>query len=96
MEHKETYYENLKTQLHEWEQTIETYTAKAHSVAAEAQGAYRELIYTLQEKRDAAEHKLQELQEAGEDTWEIMRADTETILNDWKQAVEEAKEKLDV
>lgn len=87
---KEALEKKIEGQLEKWENEIEEMKArskkkeaqaKAEKADADMQQEYYERIEKLQNASRQAKEKLDELKKAGEDSWENMKSDIETLLN---------------
>lgn len=95
MSMKQAYEKKIQTQLDEWSAEIDVLKAKADSAGADVQLQYYKEIEDLRKKQAAAQVKLDELKEAGEDAWEDLKAGVESawdsLSNSLKSAVSRFK-----
>ena len=77
MSTKEAYRQKLQTQWDEWKAEIDTLKAKAAKAEAEAQITYNKQIEEPKAKQEEIKEKLEELRQAGEDTWENLKGGIE-------------------
>ena len=94
MEKRDAYQQKLQAQLDEWSADIDKLKAKTNKASAQAQIEHKEQIADLQSKREDAVKKMQQLQQAGEDSWEEMRSGLEAAWNDLAVAVKSARSKF--
>lgn len=92
---KEAYQERMEAQLKEWEGEMERLGAKAEKGNAEAKIAYYKELERFRNKQEAAEEKLDELREAGDETWEQTKAGIEKAWQDLRHTLDIAVSKLD-
>ena len=86
--------EKLEAQMKEWNAHIDLLKAKADTAKAEVKVDYYARIEALQQKRDTAGTKLQELKAAGDEAWEDLKAGTEKAWDEVKSAFHEAAAKF--
>ncbi len=86
--------EKLAAQLREWNAQITLLKAKAETAKANAKVEYYTTLEVLQHKRDAAQTKLQELHEAGDEAWEEVKIGAEKAWAEIKTSFQAAVSKL--
>ena len=86
--------EKLEAQMKEWNAQIALLKAKADTAKAEAKVEYYARIEALQQKRDTAGAKLQELKAAGDEAWEDLKAGAEKAWAEVKSAFHDAASKF--
>lgn len=91
---RRAYEEKLAAQLQEWSAQITLLRAKADTAKANAKIEYYTTLEVLQHKRDAAQVKLQELKEVGDEAWEELKIGVEKAWAEIKTAFHEAIAKL--
>jgi predicted nucleic acid-binding Zn-ribbon protein len=94
MKSREEYIDKLAAQLKEWSARIDELQTKANTAKDDVKIGYENHIKHLQEKRDTANHKLQELKAAGTDAWETLMAGAEAAWKDLEKAFTAAKDKF--
>ncbi len=94
MSTKDEYIAKLKTQLDEWSADIDELEVQAHLAKAELKDKYAVQIAELKAKRDEAEGKVSELQEAAGDAWEELKKGGEEAWGSIVKAVAEARKKF--
>ncbi|MCI0556010.1 MAG: coiled coil domain-containing protein [Anaerolineae bacterium] len=77
MEDKKSYLQNLTDQLHQWDVEIDELNARAGKTNAEARTEHLNEIEDLRAKKDAAQSQMKQLQAAGDDKWNDMKAGVE-------------------
>lgn len=75
---KEAYEQKLQAKLDEWSADIDKLKAKADSAEADLQLEYYKKIEELRSMQETAADKLIELKDAGDDTWEDIKAGVES------------------
>ncbi len=93
-ERKQAYEAKVKAQLDKLNAQIEELKAKAEQAKAETAVTYHSSLEEVYAKRDAAQHKLEELQQAGEDAWLDIQIGFEKAWNDLSQAFSDAGKKF--
>ena len=91
---KEAYKQKIEAQLDEWKADIDKLKAKADKVKADARVNYTRHIEELKEKQAKARQKLKELEDAGEETWEGMKAGIDKARDELKSSFNKFKEKF--
>ena len=81
MSNRTVFIARLKAQLDEWSAELHRLEARVGKAGMDAGDKYRHAIDELRERKAAAEAKLDELSDAGEDTWEDLKDEAERI---WK------------
>jgi len=94
MSKKEAYQDKIDAQLREWSSKIDELNAKADKATAEAKIEYYEQIEELRSKQTAAQTKLHELRNSGEQAWEELKPGLEHAWDDLKTSVEKAISKF--
>ncbi|MBN2033628.1 MAG: coiled coil domain-containing protein [Deltaproteobacteria bacterium] len=90
MDKRKAYEEKLDAQLQEWNAQIALLKAKAENAKADVRIDYYKTIDALEHKQDEAKTKLQELKNAGDEAWEIVKAGAEKAWAEVKTAYHEA------
>lgn len=93
-EKKQAYVEKYKAQIAEWEADIDKLKAKAAEASADARIEYEEQLESLKRKTADQRRKLDELQEAGEDTFDELRKGFEAAWQELSSSWENVKAKL--
>lgn len=87
---KETYKQQLKTELSVWGAQIHLLAAKAEGPQEDLKAKYLREIEDLRIKQAAATAKLKELEAASEDTWDHVKMTADKTWNDLKTSVSNA------
>ena len=82
MQTRNEYVEKLSAQMVEWDNQIDRLKDKAKSAQAGSDADYHQAIADLQQKRDQAAQKLQEISTAGDHEWEELKAGTEKVWDE--------------
>lgn len=77
MEDKKSYLQNLADQLHQWDVEIDELNARVDRANAEAKMEHLNQIDDLRTKKEAAQSQMKQLQAAGDDAWDDMKAGVE-------------------
>ena len=87
---RKAFEEKFDAQLKEWSAEIALLKAKADKAKAEVKIEYYKTLETLQGKQDVARTKLKELQSAGDDAWEDVKAGAENVWTEIKAVFQNA------
>lgn len=90
MSMKEAYEKKLQAKLDEWSADIDKLKARADSAEADAQLEYYKQIEELRSMRDDAKKKLEELQQAGDDAWEDLKAGIDSAWDSLGSSIKSA------
>ena len=90
MSMKHAYQQKLQARMDAWNAEISKLKAKADAAEADAQLEYYKQIEELRQEQQAAQAKLDELREAGEDAWEDLKAGVENAWSSLGEAVKTA------
>jgi len=90
-EKREAYIEKLAAQLKEWNVQIDGLIAKAEKAKTDAGAEYTRQIENLNQKKETAAKKLEELKGKGEGAWEDIAAGMEKVLDDLKATFDNIK-----
>lgn len=93
-EKRDVYVSKLKSQLDEWNSTIDRMQEAAKVAKLDAELEYRNRLAKLRERRDELQDKIGELQDAGEDAWQTLREGAEKAQQELKMAFDEAKQRF--
>ena len=94
MSTRDEYIRKMQAKLEEWNADIDTLTAKASDVAADARSEYNEQIGILRAKQAAVRQKIEEMQKSGEGAWEDLKAGIELAWTAIGEAVDSAKSRF--
>jgi chromosome segregation ATPase len=90
MEDKKSYLQNFADQLHHWDVEIDELKARAGRAKAEARMGHLNQIDELSVKKEAAQRKMKQLQEAADEAWDDMKAVVEKSRMELMDAFAEA------
>lgn len=90
MDDKSAYKQKIQSQLDEWGAEIDKLKAKADSASADAQLEYNKQVRDLQDRQGAVEHKLNELEKAGEGAWEEIKTGLNEAMDDLDSSLKSA------
>lgn len=90
MSQKDAYVQKLKARLDEWSGEIDSLKVKADEASADAKIEYYEQIEELHNRQEDVRNKLEELEKAGDDAWEDLKAGAESAWDALNQAVSSA------
>ncbi|HOE17857.1 MAG TPA: hypothetical protein PLX02_09580 [Syntrophorhabdaceae bacterium] len=88
---REAYIERLAAQLKEWNSQIDVLMSKAEKVKADAGVEYARQIESLNQKKETAAKRLEELRGKGEGAWEDIALGMEKVLEDLKATFDHVK-----
>jgi uncharacterized protein YlxW (UPF0749 family) len=91
---KEAYQKKLQAQLDEWNAEIEQLKAKADKAEAESQLEYYKKIEELRTLQDDARTRLSELEQAGDEAWQDLKAGLDNAWDSLSNAMRSAKERF--
>jgi len=94
MQDKKSYLEMLADQLREWDTEIDELKVKAHLAKADAKDEFAKQLEELRAKKEAAQSKLQQLQETGDEAWDDIKAGVEKSWTEMKGAFRSAISKF--
>jgi phage shock protein A len=86
MNTRDTYIEKMKTQLDELNASMAKLQADAKEAKEDAKDKYQEEMAKLRHQSDLAVNKLNGLKAAGEDTWDSMVTEMETVRDAFKHS----------
>ena len=87
MESKELYKAKFDTQLKEWSIRIADLKAKAELAEANIKVEYLKQVEDLRAKKEEIQVKLEELNKAGDEAWETLRAGVEHAASELKDSI---------
>ena len=94
MEDKKSYLQMLADQLREWDTEIDELKVKAHLAKADAKDELAKQLEELRVKREAAQGKLQQLQNAGDEAWDDIKVGVEKSWTEMKGVFRSALSKF--
>ena len=78
MSNRDVYEKKMQVQLDEWKTRLEVFKEKADQEETNLQLEYYTLIDEIKLELETAHKKLQLLKQAGDETWEEVKAEVET------------------
>ncbi len=94
MEQKQSYLNKLASQLQEWDKEIDVLKVKADNAKAGAKVELQTQLNELRAKRDSAQVKFKELQQAGDEAWDDIKDGVEKSWTELKGAFKSAMSKF--
>lgn len=94
MSMKEAYEQKLQAQLDEWSAEIDKLKAKTDAAEADVQLEYYKQIEELRSMQEAANNKLVELKDAGDDAWEDLKAGIDSAWGSLGNALKSASSRF--
>ena len=94
MSSRDEYLQKFKTQLDEWNADIDKLQARAREAQADAQAQYHEQIKALQEMRDDALSRYNEMQNATVEAWDALAEGAEKTWQTWVDTFDKARSKF--
>lgn len=93
---REAYREKIEAELQELDARIDLLKAKKNQMSADAKQEYAAFMEDLQQNQKEARDALQELKEAGAESWQDMRQRIDETVNNLSMAVSKAAERFKV
>ncbi len=90
MSKKDEYMAQMQSQLKKWDAEIDTLTAKANEIGAEARDKYYDQLKIMRANRETVTQKMQEFTAASEAAWQEMQKGMEGAWDAMKTAMEKA------
>ena len=87
---REEYIDKLTGKLKEWNSEIKKLEAKAQEAGTDAKKAMSKEITELRTKKKVLENKLEEVKDAGDDSWKEIQTEAEKAYNNMKSALKNA------
>ena len=94
MSSRDEYLQKFKSQLDEWNRDIDELQAKAREAQADVQAQYHEQIKALQEMRDEALNRYNEMQHATVEAWDVLMEGAEKTWQTWIDTFDNARSKF--
>lgn len=91
MEDRQIYIDKMAAQLKEWDAEIRKMEAKADAAKADLKTDYQQQISELRRKKQEAQKKLTQIQEAGEGAWDELK---DGLEQSWKTLESSVKNAL--
>ncbi|MDZ7754116.1 MAG: coiled coil domain-containing protein [Gammaproteobacteria bacterium] len=94
MESKKAYQERMEAELREWQARIDVLKAKADKAQADQKLEYQEEIESVRAKQQQVRERMKELQDAGADAWQEVKAGLDAAWEDMRSAADRALERF--
>ncbi len=94
MEDKKSYLQKMADQLRQWDVEIDELKAKTDKAKTESRRELLEQIDELRAKKEAAQDRVKQLWEAGDDAWDDMKTGLEKSWTELKGAFSKASAKF--
>ena len=94
MSKRDQYVEKMKSQLDDMNAKLDKLAAKSKSAKKEMQAKYKQEMADLRAQSSRANAKLEELKNAGEDSWDSMVAEMDKIGDAFKHSYNYFKSQL--
>jgi uncharacterized protein with von Willebrand factor type A (vWA) domain len=91
---RDEYVKKMLVKLEEWNTEINTLSAKAEKVTANARHEFSEQIDSLKARQAAARQKVEELQHSGDGAWEDMKSGIEMAWSAMGEAIDSARSRF--
>ena len=88
MSKKDEYMAQMQSQLKKWDAEIDTMTAKANEIGADARDKYYDQLKIMRASREAITQKMHDVSSASEAAWHDMQKGMETAWDSMKVAME--------
>ncbi len=85
---KQAYREKFEAQLQEWDAQLDLMKARASKLKADAKIEFEGQLTALQQKRQQAIAKLEDLSQRSEDAWDDLKAGTERAWSELAKAMD--------
>jgi len=93
-EKKKKYLDKMDTQLYQWEANIEELKEKADRAKGDVKQEYHKQIDALNEKKEAARKKLQDLKAANEEVWTDLKKIVDKSWTDMRRSIKRVGSKI--
>lgn len=87
MTDKNTYIQKQEAQLEEWQAKIDVLKAKAKQAQADTKMDLEHSIKQIEAAREAASNKIAEMRRSDDSTWQRVKSDVESAVDNLKQAM---------
>ncbi len=92
---RDAYVQQMKARMDEWNAEIDKLKAKADQAKAGSKIEYQRQIEDLREKRNKFQHRITEIEQAGEGAWEDLKQGVENSWEALKLSLSKAKSRFD-
>lgn len=94
MDNREAYKQKIRAQLDEWRADVDKLRAKMKQKQADNKLETSGYMEEIKEKQRQARVKLEQLEDAGEDAWDEIKAGLEKATSELKQSYAKARSKF--
>lgn len=94
MANREAYKEKIRAQLDEWKAEADKLRAKMRQKQAESKIDTSKYLDEIKKNRKRVKAKLEELEDAGEDAWDDIKAGLEKATSELKESFSKARKKF--
>jgi len=91
---RKAFIEKLTAKLKEWDAEIDILEVKAQEKEAVAKMEYTKRIKELQDKKEEAQQKLEEVKNANKEAWEELKIGAEKAMDDISDSFKSVMDKL--
>ena|GEM_PF-262810 len=94
-EKRDAFVQKLKAKIDEWNAEIDRLSARADQAEVEARAEYHDEIQTLKLYLNYPEHKLKEIQDAGQEAWEDLKSGAEMAFDAMSEVISSARKRIE-
>jgi hypothetical protein len=91
---KKSFLQTMSEQLLAWDSQVEELKKKVNHAKGEAKEEYKKQIKELTAQQEALQLKIQELNKAGDEAWEVLKNGVEKAATDLKKTFQNAFSKF--
>lgn len=91
MKLKDIYLEKVEQQVKEWKMDLDTLKERADRAETQTRSDHYKQLDNLKAKQLSAEANLEELKEAGEESWEDLKVGYEKLQKDMQESIANAQ-----
>ncbi len=93
-ESRDAYIQKMQTKLKEWSSEIDKLKARADASETKIRTEYSRQVEELRARREDIRKRMEEMRDAGEESWQELRTGTEKAWNEMKTSLEKAVAKF--
>ena len=94
MDNRDAFVAKLKAQLDDWNAELDQFEARARKARADQQAAYNQQLADLRRRRDDAQQRLMQLQQASAEAWDEIKRGADDAWAELASAFANARERL--
>lgn len=94
MSNKEAYEKKIEAQMEEWQAEIDKMKAQSKEKSADTEIEYNNKVKEIEQKKAAAESKLDDVKKASNDAWEELKDGMQDATNSLSDAIKSAKKQF--